>query len=942
MTWPKIKSKSKRYEIRWLCLIVAILTFGIVDEIYGHFAAIHNWPLFIVDDYDSVSSMVISIQATVATLVITVLSLMTNKMEKAILGVSVNNFLLNIKPQIFKQKRIIISEIILIIANVFIYMIGWYNIACAVFIVGMILVLISILEIYEAFLGTEKIDGEIEAYVTYINQNGSHDNNNHDNGSSNSGISTDSSASKSENNPDVVQKLIDLTAQWKNDIANQSDNEYERYLNVFNLLFSYAFSTDEDRKVLLTQCVEISRALFDDKTDVASLRGIDFVSNCYNQVWLYIKDHQEEIKQSRTKFYLLTETYEDFMDAFYQTDIQKIERSDFRWWIFAENIIQDALYMGPEDDDSAESKITDESASTVTNGKKEDKLLNPFAIPDIHTVSDFCYYLGSIIANTFDPEARVKINVKEWSRPLRTVYLGGSYPEDLQPIADKAVSECYFNFMIAQVRNGRYEIITEWYKYLGQYANWKENDDFAYIAIKLHCYIYYLAFYENDSCADERVIKAAKDFIQDKSNLDIKSDFKAFIEASAERDKNVFPDAHYGSQTIPLNIFNSDLITRLRMELRRYEFMPGDFVAKRLVMDDVVLDFVTYLACYICNVFHGSEVLDSIISEEESSVFYSRFDETDHTNDLKDFFVLMGMPDEDIVIINTDVNNNTKSEKAPCEALSKAQATYAVLIDTIEEKYKNWSIDQAHKAPKISSAEYGKQKGKAIETLQKYFKDNFKGLIDEHVEDDADSTTVVEKYRLNLARFKVFTDTKVDMLVTGNLDQFFISFTNFLANVLLNDKRIDETDKKDFSSEQWLEYLKGQQDKIFIGSEFMLYPSDWKYRQPVNAVIKNTEHYTNGIYGLTLILNKGSIKLNFKNPRVGIRTETIDEAVGKNNAKPDASGKYRYAPSVGMAVNFSEEELQQYLKDKRKVVDVSIGVEIAITGDKIGTVIEEG
>lgn len=161
MIWKEIKNETQKKEQRWLTVILIIGLAGVLDEVI---ARIFH-PLFYVLNFDSVSLAILSIQATVATLVLTILSLMTNKMDASYIGVSINDFLLNIKPWIFKQKRIIISEIVLIVGNVFIHMAGWYNIVVTIFIISMLLVIISVSEIYEAFLGSEKINEEIEAYL---------------------------------------------------------------------------------------------------------------------------------------------------------------------------------------------------------------------------------------------------------------------------------------------------------------------------------------------------------------------------------------------------------------------------------------------------------------------------------------------------------------------------------------------------------------------------------------------------------------------------------------------------------------------------------------------------------------------------------------------------------------------------------------------------------
>ena len=143
MTWEEIQLKSRKTEIRRIALLIIILLLGLADELFGRILG----PLIFIDDYSSITLAVITVQATVATLVITILSLMANKMDAAYMGVSINDFLLNIKPWVFKQKRIIILEIALIVLNVFLQIFGCFNVVIAVFVAAMILMIISIQEI---------------------------------------------------------------------------------------------------------------------------------------------------------------------------------------------------------------------------------------------------------------------------------------------------------------------------------------------------------------------------------------------------------------------------------------------------------------------------------------------------------------------------------------------------------------------------------------------------------------------------------------------------------------------------------------------------------------------------------------------------------------------------------------------------------------------------
>ena len=884
LTWTEIENKIKKREKRWLGLILIIIVVGILDESIAHL--FH--PLLYVLNFDAVSLTILSIQATVATLVLTILSLMANKMDASYMGMSINDFLLNIKPWLFKQKRIIIAEIALIVGNVFVHMISWYNIVVAVFIVSMLLVIISVSEIYEAFLGSEKVNEEIEAHLK-------------DNGFAPNGHNKgETSREKTQDNSVQLQRLNSLTYQWKNEISSQPEALYEEYLDVFNILFPCTFA--ESRRDLLNQCVELSSVLFTAHNEEASLRGIEFVSNCYTQEWLYIRDHKE---MDGPEFNLFAQIFEDFIAAFSEISIEKLEKR-FHWWYFTETIVQNALFL---------------KERTQSQEKAH----------DMEATKDFCSFLGRFISS--DQLVQVVINKEQWQEPLRFLNTSFSYPDDLKAQANKAAAECFFNFMLLQVVNGYYDLIEEgWYRGLSLGVSYKGSDDFAYTAIKLHCYIYYLAYYETKACASQEILDAAKSFIAKGS---IGCIFAHFIEKIAEGDDNVMPGMAFSEY--PHNIFNSDIDERLRKDLRRYELMPGDFIAKQILMDDAVQDFVTFLSCYVGNEMHSYGVLDSIIPEERSSLFYIKYIQADRLADLKQFFKLMGVS-AGTVEISTENGVMISREK---DALTiRSSAAYEELINVIEKKYKAWTLHDAVSRKKFSDAELSAQGKKAGEELVKYLRDCFSGLISEDIKTSSTGNVFRRNgyHRYTILRFAVFTDTDVEKLISGSYDQIFIRFTNTLATGLWNGERVDKVHKDKLSDEELLSYLEKRKDKVIIGSAHALRPRDYRNRSKVKEWLDSTEHYTNGAYGDALILDKGSLKLNFRNAQIGVKPERIDETGVQPN--PD-NGMYRYAPSVNMPVDFTEQELGQYLNDKRRIVDVSIEIGIEVVGDgKIGDMIE--
>ena len=165
--WKLIKIDVKRKERIYITSIIFVALAGITGSVL---AEILKNSLNIIDCeavcFDSSTSMgILSIQATVSTFIITIISLMTGKVEHTFLGISINDFLMNIKPVFFKQKDIILSDLLLLTFGIAFHILKAYLIVISYFVISLILISISVHEIYEAFMGTEDIELEIKSYM---------------------------------------------------------------------------------------------------------------------------------------------------------------------------------------------------------------------------------------------------------------------------------------------------------------------------------------------------------------------------------------------------------------------------------------------------------------------------------------------------------------------------------------------------------------------------------------------------------------------------------------------------------------------------------------------------------------------------------------------------------------------------------------------------------
>ena len=873
--------KSNKSTNQWKeeCYFIA-LTMLILAGIIMDVASKKAHPLFSITNYESICVTVISVQATISTMVFTILSFMVNKMDLSYLGVSVNNFLLQIKPHFFKQKRIIRIEIMLASAGIFCLIFRFYNTIISIFVVSMLLVMISVNGVYDIFLGTERINEEIKKY-----------------------LSTDN-----EQNELTFEKMSDLCNQWKKEMDLQTETEFQEYSYNFGMLFRYLFGSEEYRKQLLSMSENLCRGMLRSENRKCVLHGMMFMGDTYAYVSRYIGEHDEQIKLFQTGYDLLDGVLYDLVLAIRNTGISEIEKV-VRWPDFCDIVIFDSLML---------------------KGAREEN-----NIRDLSAVRTLCTCLGNYVAQNSN-----HIRKEDWVETFRSYGMRykASYSEaKLTQQAQKATSDCFFCFLLEQVRCGYYDLVTWRYQKSLHFVQRSDDEEIRSV-IKLQCYIYYLAFYETESHANSSVIAAAQSFIKSADGTDR---FKEFILEIAGNDDGILENVNVGK--LMHHVFDITLMDRLCSELEQWEFCAPDTV-KTFVMQNAVADFVLFLSCFIGHSIHNYNILENVIPESRASSFYMRYIQKNCEEKMKRFFLLMWGKDEAEVICS--VPETEGSSTAAPYVISRVHAAYSALVDAIEKKYKMAAMHSAQSGHNLTNDEIKEQTDQGSEELLSFLKNSFSGLINEKTVVDSDPNVCYkEDYnRCDLLRCCVPYDEPIRQLIRKlAYDYILVQIVSSIINRLREENSVDEVLKSSFSDQAWIRFLKARRDDIPIGSMEAFFLKDWDDRHEVREWIDKAEHYTYDIAGNALLVHKGKLLLDFKNATIKIKLETVQEAIENGHAEwVSEKEMYRYEPSANMPVYFTEDELQQYLQDNQRIIDVSVEVGIktlAGRGQKIGTAI---
>lgn len=820
-------------ERKYMLISIILLIIGIVFDVL----VLNGFRKFGIVEFDNISLAIVQAQAGISTLTIAILALMGNQTNESYLGVRLNDFLLNKKPIWFTQKRIIGISLMAIFFNFIFHMAGLYNLVVMIFLVACLIVWISVDEVYEAFSGVEKIEEEIKTYVLEQIKKG--------------------------DTQSRIKVLDDFCKEWKKKITLQGNGEYEEYTKIYEQIFVANFAEDKSRKILVDRCRELAELLLNDIS--TAMRGILFVEKSYENAWVYIQNPDVKVQAFQTPFWLFQMVFYHVEKAMKKLSVQEVEEV-FDWDWFTKVIIRVNLYV---------------------NYKEEVQ-----STSELKVVEQFSSFLGRYVSN------KKEIDFFLWYRPLISFENYGIYSSDLRNLDTKIIAKRNFHFMAAQIKfDDQNSIIGYLYNQGLSQSYYILETEYAIMILKIHCYIYYLAYNETTKCIEQEQIERCRNMIE---NETVKQGFQNFLSQIIYKDKNIFKMSG-GS----LDIFNNTLENTIYNSLKGYEESPKNGNGKWLMMENVVSDFVIFLTSYIAENEHIPQLLNQMITDTKVSAYHARYVQGDYLQELKRFYEMI--------------------EEDPKKILERAKEAYSMLEGKICEVYKNHII---HNPIINAEKDINKEKEELKCKISKYLTEKFDGLLDQKTK---------EFQKVSLLCVNTFKDVNLSNIIKGNYEWLFLRLITIFFEELRKKGQIRLVRKTQFKTdEEYLEYLRSKQQCIIIGSAFQLNTSDFRRWKEVKGIIESTEHYTVSPKGPVLILEKNSFSFNIGKIYVEIIGETIEESGAEFDPEDEM---YNYEPSLGVKLKFTRKELEEYLNNTRSVVNISLDIAFKEKDGIIGEVI---
>lgn len=861
--WIRIQEKYKMNELTGIFAMGIFIIIGVICD--WNVLAKGNI-LISVGDIESFSLTILQIQATVGTLIFTIIALITGNISDSYMGVSISDFYLNIKPWKLTQSVLIIISLGLCILGVISHSLGLYNIVFYLFLATVVAIVLSILEIYSAFKGRNSQIQEIEAYVNYMLE---------------SDIAYDEKLNTYQN----------FVLDWKEVVDSQDKQGYEKYLEVFRkgMLALWDYRTEEGLLSIEQQCYSMSYCLLWSEKTTVKERGIEFIQDVYDILWgiilKCITEDEALVNQYKCEFPLFAEIHNELVQNMDELNVENVEKR-LRFGHLSDLIQRAAIWFRYDKEDNNQDK------------NNKNRRYQYDYLGEISELNSFARYIGYYLGK--QQNKNNTINQRVWADVLSGWSLFSDYNVPIERKEDflEVKVSTNFAYCYGMLVNGQENIVKQglYLKGMKQIVR-LENKYQALLYIAVHCYIYYLAERENDTCIPEDIRQSAKNIWEDK---EVKDAFLEFLNMLSEN-----------SEWLDLTIL--DQMYRI---VNRFELFPKYESVKSMIIETVVSDYYLFLVSFMAHEFYLPDLLERNIDDMRAFRYVKEGSES-ITKEL--FGQLFRM---------TFLGNKTEE---------KIDVEVDLMYSDVEKMVKKKQKERYIKSAQIDQKNYESNINEEVvceiikTNTTKSIKEKFAPLL---VEND-EKNRIIEVNLLNLIDYtsSIGTRNNTDGHYSDMAGTFLFGITRFLYQnrVVEYKNRFDDfSDDKEF-----MEYLMANDLHILLGSQYILRNRDYKISTEYKKFLEDYETIYTGIVQEGIALKKNSIQVCIHDINVSIHSSSIEEEDVEYNK---ATGKYNYSIMSGLPIDFEENELREFLYNNRKVIKIIAKVSIQINETPCGTI----
>lgn len=836
--WIKIRQRIIIYEILAVCVVFGLLAVGLwlqmhLDSIFGT----------VMENIDKDFALVIlQIQTTIDTLTIAIIALISGSISDSNMGIVFSDYYLNIRPFIFKQKRIIVSSLILLAINIGFYIGGWYCFGLCLFAVTTVLILMSINEIYLIFAGKSLAVRETKHYINFI------------------------LARKCD-----YRKKYNICAEfvndWKNAIPSQSKEDFESYKEVFlsGLAALLCYQTQESLTGIKGLCKETEYCFLNSENSVVRENGIELLEEIYASLWKYILENKEKINYQEP-FDLFGEIGIYVVDAIKEMSLEKVQKC-ISWDSFIESVQRITFWIG-YDEDSSKSEM----GNTYHFARFAGYYLST------HYNEKYTLYWKRILRSSFSP---YKANIPE------------------ERIEDFLEARCIveLNYIYGLVENGLENLVIESFfcDAMKNIFRLKEKYE-VLLGLLVHCYLYYLSERESENVIAPEMRTCAKNIIL---HRDVKRVYKSFLE----------------NLCINSSSLDIDILKQMIKILSPYEQF-NDHSKGSMIIKNVINEYYMFVILYLSNTYHMPGLLERNLDDD----IYSGYLYENKAENTKQM----------LIKLYTLIDDRESSNQ---EIAAKAELMYDEFSAFEKQKFKEKQMKKAvqNQIQYIWNVDVEKVKNHIKRMIEEKLREKFKEIIVDTDKRDE----VIDIPVLNLFDY---TDSVNENCVDSFCPNIYGQFSIGLERILRKRNVLDQVDRmKDFSDDRdYMNYLQSNNLELLIGSKYVLVNRDYRSAHDFEKLTKNWKVIYTMLMENGLALKKDSVKVCIHSIEVVIRPQKISDEKQDYNKE---TGLYTYSIYSGMPIDFQEHELEAFLHDNRKVIEISAKISVHTAAGRVGTLV---
>lgn len=183
-----------------------------------------------------------------------------------------------------------------------------------------------------------------------------------------------------------------------------------------------------------------------------------------------------------------------------------------------------------------------------------------------------------------------------------------------------------------------------------------------------------------------------------------------------------------------------------------------------------------------------------------------------------------------------------------------------------------------------------------------------------------------------------YTDSINENCVDSFCPNMYGQFSLGLEWILKNRNVLDKVDRiKDFTDDgDYMNYLQTRNLELLIGSKYVLANRDYSLTREFEKLTENWKVIYTMLIENGLALKKDSIKVCIHSIEVEIRSQSISDEKQSYNKE---TGLYTYSIYSGMPIDFEEHELEAFLHDNRKVIEITAKISVRTSTERVGTLV---